>query len=113
MDRDQMWCERCERAVGVTQRVNYPMTVGILSVLVGISVVFVFVTFLDRSFGTPETVLLTMLVTVVPFAYMRLRRMRAVIRRCALCGSESLKRLESEEPVELVQPAPQPHLKRL
>lgn len=112
MDRDLMWCSRCGRAVGVVQTVNYPMTVGILSVLVGISIVFVFVTFLDRSFGTPETVALTMLVTVVPFAYMRLRRMRAVIRKCSTCGSEELDKLDPEETVGIADPARNASLER-
>ncbi len=90
MERDHMWCPRCERMISPRVSINYPMTIGILGVLAAISFVFVWVTFLDRTIGTPETVVLTMIVTVLPFCYMRLRRMQATMQTCPLCSSLEL-----------------------
>ncbi len=90
MEHDRMWCSTCARAVVPHLSVNYPMTIGILGVLAGITIVFVWVTFLDRAFGQLETIALTLLVTVLPFGYMRARGMKLHQLSCPSCGAPDL-----------------------
>lgn len=90
MEHERMWCSTCARMVAPRVSVNYPMTIGILGVLVAITIVFVWVTLLDRAFGQFETTALTLLVTVLPFGYMRARGMKLNRLICPLCGSADL-----------------------
>jgi hypothetical protein len=69
------------------------MTFGILTVLAAISFVFYGVTFLNHDFTQAETTSLTLLVTVVPFGYMRLFRMQSRLHYCPDCGSDKLLRV--------------------
>lgn len=98
MQGDAMWCPDCTRLVVPEDRISYPVTVGIMGVLVAITLVFAWVTYLERDFGPVETVLLTLLVTVVPFGYMWLRRMTIRIPHCPECGRSLLQEREPPNP---------------